>query len=326
MTEPLPAAVLARPSTGSRGAPFTWNVDPPREGYGTSISHHGEILQGVFEGGTGEVRPALVTLPRFDVRSEVTFTLREGAELTVQPAWKVKAKRAAELTLAVLGREGAGGSLRVSDAIPVGHGFGSSSSDVVATIRATAASVGVVLPADVVARLAVRAEAASDSVMLEGRTVLFAQREGTVVEDLGPSLPALEVVGFSTDEGRGPVLTLDLPVPAYASYELKLFRLLRGALRRAVADQSAELLGRVATASARINQRYLPVPRFDLLESLVARCGAVGLQVAHSGTVAGLLFDRGAPGVAERVAVARRALDELGLASWQFHTGSWMAS
>jgi uncharacterized protein involved in propanediol utilization len=115
-------------------------------------------------------------------------------------------------------------------------------------------------------------------------------------------------------------------VPDYTGHELELFRLLLGALRRAVTDQSAELLGRVATASARINQRHLPVPDFALWESLAERCRAVGLQVAHSGTVAGLLFDRAAPDVGERTAAAHRLLDGLGVASWQFHTGAWVAA
>jgi len=47
----------------------------------------------------------------------------------------------------------------------------------------------------------------------------------------------------------------------------------------------------VATASARINQRYLPKPQLELLIRICQQHRGCGVQVAHSGTVAGLIFD-----------------------------------
>src|SRR5205814_743176 len=84
---------------------------------------------------------------------------------------------------------------------------------------------------------------------------------GRVIEDLGGALPPIDMLGFNTD-GRGTgVDTLAHPVPHYSSVEIESFRVALGLLRRAVRDADPSLLGRVATLSSRINQRYLPKPR-----------------------------------------------------------------
>jgi uncharacterized protein involved in propanediol utilization len=53
---------------------------------------------------------------------------------------------------------------------------------------------------------------------------------------------------------------------------------------------------------------------------LAKEAGALGVQVAHSGTVAGFLFAPGA-GAAGRIELARAGLRRLGLSSsWEFST------
>ncbi|WP_162240362.1 hypothetical protein [Nocardia arizonensis] len=47
----------------------------------------------------------------------------------------------------------------------------------------------------------------------------------------------------------------------------------------------------MATASARLNQRFLEKPELETLVEIAAEHGAAGVQVAHSGSVAGVLFD-----------------------------------
>ena len=46
-----------------------------------------------------------------------------------------------------------------------------------------------------------------------------------------------------------------------------------------------------ATRSARINQRFVPNPFHALLEDRIGEFGALGINIGHTGTVAGLLFD-----------------------------------
>ncbi|MFJ2823322.1 GHMP kinase [Streptomyces toxytricini] len=287
-------------------------------GRGRAPCHHGEILQGVFRDGAGRPCPGLVTLPMAGPGSSAAFTIRPGTDpqaLTVAPAARTKAARAAALAVAECARRSGlppcGGELLLAGDIPVGLGMGSSTSDVIAAVRAVADAYGVRLPAGAVARIAVRAELACDPLMLDGRPVLFAQREGRVLEVLGAALPPLLVVGCDLG-GGAPVDTLSLPVREAGKADVRAWERLRTLLRRAVAAQDARLLGAVATASARRGQRVLGHPEFEALAAVARRVGAVGVQIAHSGAVAGVLFDAGraaAPGLPYQV---RGCLDALG--------------
>ncbi|MGW1773698.1 GHMP family kinase ATP-binding protein [Streptomyces sp. NPDC002104] len=303
---------------------------PALSGAGHAPCHHGEILQGVFLDATGRRCAGLVTLPMAGPGSSAAFVRRPGTPpgaLSVVPADRTKAARAAALAAAECarrtGRPPCGGELRLSGEIPVGLGMGSSSSDVIAAVRAVADSYGVRLDPPAIAALAVRAELASDPLMLGGRRpVLFAQREGRVLEVLGPALPPLVVVGCTLG-GGAPVDTLSLPAAGLDEHDVRAYERLRALLRRAVATGSAELLGAVATASARRGQRVLCHPEFDALATLAHRTGAVGVQIAHSGAVAGVLFDPAAPGLRRRVRACLRALAAHGIpATRTFTTGT----
>ncbi len=290
-------------------------------GIGTAIGHHGEVLQGAIEGPDRRLQRCLVTLPCPLAQSKAHFYPQAGAELTVHPAWKVKSLQAARLVAAAAGRPGVGGCLTVDTPVPARWGFGSSTSDVIAAVRAVAAALNYAVSPDDVARLAVEAETASDSTMFGHRAVLFAQREGAVLEDLGGRLPRALVVGFNTDRSGYGVDTLNLPPARYSWQEIELFRPMLGLLRRAVREGDPVLLGRVTTASARVSQRHLPKPHFDEFERLVERAGALGLQVSHSGSLVGLLFDPSTPALAERVGEARCFIDGLGFGpTWEFTT------
>lgn len=53
-----------------------------------------------------------------------------------------------------------------------------------------------------------------------------------------------------------------------------------------------QLLGEAATISAIASQQLLPKPGFDALLDTVESAGLYGLNVAHNGSVVGLLLDR----------------------------------
>jgi uncharacterized protein involved in propanediol utilization len=291
-------------------------------GRGAAHAHHGEIMQGVFEGECGQMKRGLVTLLCSTYQSTAEFMPAEDGEVRVEPGGRAKAKRAAQLTLGRLRTGTVGGRLRISSNIPMGLGLGSSTADVTATIRAVANALEVTLPAAVIADLAVQAEVASDSLMFDERAVLFAQREGRVIEDFFAATPPLVVVGCDTDlSGRG-VDTLEFEPATYSWREVETFRVLRGLLRRALRCADPALLGRVATASANINQRFLPKPDFDWLKSLASQVKALGIQVAHSGTVVGLLFSPLQESVTCRAGRAQELLERQFGSAWHFHTAA----
>ncbi|MEU9980653.1 GHMP kinase [Streptomyces sp. NPDC050856] len=301
----------ARPAVPGAGA--------VRVGTGYASCHHGELLQGVFLDERGRHRAGLVTLPMSGPGTRAEFVRRPDAppgELSVTPADRTKALRAAALAARECavqrGEPACGGELRLTGDIPVGLGMGSSTSDVIAAVRAVADACGLRLTPETVARLAVRAELASDPLMLDGRPLLFAQREGRVLEVLGDALPPLVVVGCALGGGE-PVDTLALPVRAHSDDDVHAYERLRSLLRRAVAEADPVLLGQVSTESARRGQRVLRHAEFGALLDVAGRAEAVGVQIAHSGAVAGLLFDAVRPGLAHRVGRCVRHLAAEGI-------------
>jgi uncharacterized protein involved in propanediol utilization len=293
----------------------------PGVGHGTAMAHHGEIMQGVYVRPDGRHCRVLVTLPYPQRGAQATFLPIADSPVTVEPVWKSKACRAALLTLAYCGWSGWGGHLVIHSTTPPRWGFGSSTSDVTATIRAVSNVCRVQLPAAVIATLAVQAETASDAIMFENRAVLFAHRNGVVIEDFGAAMPGLEVVGVNTDPTGTGVDTLDTPPAWYSPQELQTFQELVACLRHAIATHDPHLIGQVALVSARINQRHLPKPGFGQLERLVVEVAALGLQVSHSGTVVGLLFDPQDPEIETKTYYAHTGLRRLGFAhTWRFCT------
>jgi hypothetical protein len=83
------------------------------------------------------------------------------------------------------------------------------------------------------------------------------------------------------------------------------------------------LLGRAATESARMNQKYLRLEGFPQVEKIAESSGALGVQIAHSGSVVGLMFPPGgscSPGALQGLDELRY---ELGIRNfWRFRTGT----
>jgi uncharacterized protein involved in propanediol utilization len=271
------------------------------------MGHHGELVQGLFEDTGGDMKRALVSLPCPDLRARASFRADQSNHIVTFHPDRQKALRAAEFTVAAFGPEGMGGALSLESNIPIGRGLGSSTADVLASILAVAACLQIKVSAEQVMHIAVRAETACDSTLFQQQAVLFAHREGVVVESFRKALPPMDLISIDTMPGST-VDTLDFEPARYATAEIEAFRPIRSLLRAAINAADARLLGRAATASAHINERFLPKPRLDEIEAVGDRFGAVGVQVAHSGTVVGLMFDKGDADAPRNI---RQALDTL---------------
>ena len=287
-------------------------------GVGTAGHHHGEILQGGLRIG-GEVVACLVTMPVGAVGSRVRYVVSDagagagskasGADagqkadgvvlasehvmapgLDVVPEWKNKAGRAAELALAAIGAP-VGGRLEIECSVATGVGLGSSTCDVVAAIRAVCGAHGVELDAGRVAGLAIEAEGAVDPIMFDGEMVLFAQRHGRVLESFGSWTPRYAVLSIDTDLGGAGIDTLSLRTPQYTDADLAAFENMIGRARQAFRRRDSVTLAAIATESATLNQRFVPMRKFWEIRDVAASYDAFGVQISHSGTVAGILFD-----------------------------------
>ncbi|ADG80299.1 GHMP kinase OS=Tsukamurella paurometabola (strain ATCC 8368 / DSM / CCUG 35730 / CIP 100753/ JCM 10117 / KCTC 9821 / NBRC 16120 / NCIMB 702349 / NCTC 13040)OX=521096 GN=Tpau_3721 PE=4 SV=1 [Tsukamurella paurometabola] len=262
-------------------------------GVGRSTGHHGEFLQGRFHCTAIGECPGLVTVPVRSLTSVAEFVPDHTGAVRAHCApggtrRLHKARAAARATIAHLRERGeirfTGGELRIDRTIPVGMGLGSSTADVLAAARAVADAADVELDTQALALLSVAAEGASDPLWSD-RPVLFAHRHGHVIEDLGEALPAMLLVHCRLG---GPVDTLDLPLAGAAG--ITVYEELREELRAAVRAGDARGVGAVATRSARLNQSRHYKPGLETLIAVADSGGALGVQVAHSGNVAGVLF------------------------------------
>jgi uncharacterized protein involved in propanediol utilization len=292
-------------------------IPPVSLGIGWAPAHFGELLQGqiVHAAAEGQIvnRRCLVSLPCYAMQSTARFTPKVDSNLSVVPAAKRKAKTAARLALDYLGARHFGGDLVIQSTIPEGKGGGSSTSDCVATIRAVFGAFCTTLDEAILARITVCAEKASDSTMFD-RAVLFAGREGEIVEDYGCPLPVMAAVGVDTDE-TGRIDTLEYRPAEYTDRERRRFGELIAELGRAIRSTDLHSLGYIATESAAINQRYLPNPFFLELTRICEHCEGLGVAVAHSGTLACILFDPHGSGLEAKSDRIRGWLERMGLSN-----------
>ncbi len=245
----------------------------------------GELVQGTIGGVNFHV-----TCP-VNLYSRVEVWLDPGCPALSCPPDRPKTRAAVLRTLELLGRPGLGGEVRVFSLLPPGKGMASSTADLAAACYATAAALGVTLREEELVPLLLSLEP-SDGVFLPG-IWLFDHVRGRIRTYLGEPLP----LGLLALDFGGSVDTLefnrrpDLPQlnRANEQYTAEALALVREGLARG----DARLVGEGATLSARANQKILPRPYLEELVSFARRVGAYGVNVAHSGTVAGLLLPPG---------------------------------
>ncbi|WP_326668622.1 MULTISPECIES: GHMP family kinase ATP-binding protein [unclassified Streptomyces] len=276
---------------------------PAATGVSAAFGTFGELLQGVLPEDDGDF---LVTLPvaRW---SMARFTFDPGSDMTsVRPQHKHKALRLASMILEDTGLAG-GGELTIESQLPEGKGLASSSADLVATARAVANALSEPMPPRRIESYLARIEP-TDGVLYPS-IVAYHHRSVRLRALLG-SLPAMTVVGV--DEG-GEVDTVDfnaLPKPFTTAdkreYERLLARLTHAVSRRDLAE-----VGRVATASARMNQVLRHKWSLPAMVGICESAGGLGVVAGHSGTTLGILLDAGAPDYPAQLAAAAQSCQRL---------------
>lgn len=191
-------------------------------------------------------------------------------------------------TLAYLGRPDWGARVNIRNPLPRGKGMGSSSADLTAAIAATALALNAALSPAEIGQIAVQVEP-TDGVMFPG-IALFDHRNGTIAEELGPP-PPLEIIAL--DFG-GAVDTVDFNrVDRRAQWQARQADTdaALALVRQGLAAGEARLIGQGASRSAAANQDILFKPRLPEVIRFAEKVGTVGVNVAHSGPVMGLLLD-----------------------------------
>ncbi len=241
----------------------------------------GEFIQGSL-GGT----PFLLTCPvnRYShALADVQHPFRNN-HFPLQ----AKARKARELTLALLGMEEENTPIYVRSDIPQGKGMASSSADIGAVAMATALLKGRELTLTELEKISLAIEP-SDATFYPG-VVLFDYLKGNLSKQMGVC-PPMKIVIF--DEG-GSVDT----VAFNNRVELPdLIREKEGLIEEAlylfelgINSKDVDLIGRASTISSFANQRILPKPDLYGVHEIGQYYGSSGTIIAHSGTIMGLIF------------------------------------
>lgn len=242
----------------------------------------GELVQGML----GDSH-FLVTCP-VDFYSRVTVEIFEGEAGVSAPPGCPKSIAAVEAALNHLGRTDVAARLTISNTIPRSKGMGSSSADVAGAIAATGMALGQQLSPSLIGELALSVEP-SDGIMFPG-IALFDHREGSIVEEMGPP-PPMEIVAI--DFG-GTVDTLEFNQIDHNDAWHSLESVNQQALelvRLGIQEGIPALVGKGASISAGAGQRIMEKPQLPRVVAFAESVGAVGVCVAHSGTVIGVLLD-----------------------------------
>lgn len=173
--------------------------------------------------------------------------------------------------------------------IPVAKGMASSTADIAATAVATAHHLGHLLDEPTLSRLCVALEP-TDSTLFRQLTLFDHNTAATQIAC--PPPPALDLLVLESPLTLRTTDYHQLPREAGLLANASRLQLAWEKVQQACHCGSPQLLGEAATISAIASQQLLPKPGFDALLQLVESAGLYGLNVAHSGSVVGLLLDR----------------------------------
>lgn len=177
----------------------------------------------------------------------------------------------------------------IHSTIPVAKGMASSTADIAATAVATAQHLGHDLNESTLAQLCVSLEPTDSTVFRQ--LTLFDHNDASTQVACGTQ-PELDLLVLESPQT---LRTADYHrIPRQAGLDAGAPALKRAwkKVQEACAELNPWRLGEAATLSAIASQTLLPKPEFDSLLSLVEECCLYGVNVAHSGSVVGLMLDR----------------------------------
>lgn len=179
----------------------------------------------------------------------------------------------------------AGVEISLSSDLVAGKGMSSSSADIFSALSATANLFSSPISPGEMAAIALSVES-TDGVFLEG-IAIFDHYSGLVAKTIDDA-PRLGVVLL--DFG-GYIDTVDFASHSIQYQPTELLQLAKAfaLVKNGIIKKNYHMLGAGSILSARINQRYLFKPQLEAVISAAANCDVYGVNVAHSGTIIGVL-------------------------------------
>jgi L-threonine kinase len=180
-------------------------------------------------------------------------------------------------------------ALDITNPLPVGRGYGTSTADIGAALFAANQAFSLELTANEASQIAVQIEP-TDSTLFPGLT-LFAHRTGHFYTCLGAA-PAAKLIifdpGGAVDSETFNARDWSEPLKKVAHEQQEVFQI----LSQGVASGDLLAIAEASTLSAKYHQTILFNPLIDIILSLAKQLGAAGICRAHSGTIVGLIFHK----------------------------------
>ncbi len=243
----------------------------------------GELIQGWLLGGEKLISYGI------DCYSQVILT--EGPEEGC--AIPSKARQMLRQVMKYYGfpsREAEGLHLKIHSEIPKGKGMASSTADLAATALAAATLLGKKITEAEIAALCVSIEPTDSTVF--SQMTLFDPLNGGFRQAYGP-YPRGRVLLL---EGREVIDTIEFRKTDRRGLLMKEASHLKKALslvEEGAQEKKLEKLAQAATISALANQNILYKPQLEQLIEISLKLGALGVNVAHSGSVVGIIHQEG---------------------------------
>lgn len=251
--------------------------------YGVCPASCGEFVQGVLD---NEEYLSSYAINLFSVA-----TLEEGKEI-IQKGPK-KSRRAMELVFERFGLpvdETKNISLNIKSQIPVGKGMASSTADIGATIKATLSMLNKTLTGEEISKLAVKIEA-TDSLLLNQHSI-FNPLTADIKKYLGGINDAKVVILEPSDILDTKSIRM---TPNYKTYKMQNKEIIKKSfelLDEGLAKNDLNLIGKACTYSGLANENIHKKPFLEKIIDISNKYGCYGVNIAHSGTVIGILMHR----------------------------------
>lgn len=247
----------------------------------------GELIQGMIEG-----QSFLISCP-INLYSTVTVTTVPDKQNNIQvvPRFKTKAKLAAQKTLDYLGITNSSVYITIESDLPIGKGWASSTADMSASVLATALAFEKNLTSQEIAKICISIEP-TDSTIFPGIT-MFDHVHGNKIESIGKS-QNLKIIAVDFP-GKVNTLHFNSRDDLNILNREKENDVIRGLelIKSGIETDNSALIGQGSTISAIAHQKILFKEHLHKLIAIAQKHRAIGVNIAHSGTVIGLIFEEG---------------------------------
>lgn len=283
------------------------------EGFGCAYGKFGELLQGALP---EKPEKFLVTLPITQI-SMVHFQYWNNLNKTkqIEPKYKFKSFVLVEKILHHFGYTG-GWNIKIESLLEEGKGLGSSTTDLVACVRAILQAFKKTTPIEQLLPFFKEIEP-TDALMYDD-IVCFHHGESILRRHLG-AVP--DIVIFGIDEG-GEVDTIQFnkTLLPYSFKEKMLYAQLLETMIEAFQKKDLKKIAEISTQSALLHQEKYPKKNLPLLLNIVNETNALGVIITHSGTYAGIMIDPNHPDYFQQCILIEKKLCEHHLVMKKFYT------